>query len=227
MQKSGVRSGPTGAETTDTGTRNKMREETPGPKTSTPVRSPPPARNNHLFIIAWPAMRAHPSWQRPPPLGCHIFFLFFTCCSLPRLFQAAYLIDLLIIIEIDPIIISAETSSIEVEQDCRPRDPAASIYRRLRSAPNRTTTTSRFLQIWIQKQNMRCSTTKTKQQEPCRQGLTDTGSNAGLPNPAIRYEPAQHEANGFPDKSKQSSSPRALGEARSQGGRPSWIWRTR
>lgn len=211
MQKSGVRSGPTGAETTDTGTRNKMREENPGPKTSTPVRSPPPARNNHLFIIAWPAMRAHPSWQRPP-LGCHIFFsLFccrrtqtFTCCSLPRLFQAAYLIDLLIIIEIDPIIISAETSSIEVEQDCRPRDPAASIYRRLRSAPNRTTTTSRFLQIWIQKQNMRCSTTKTKQQEPCRQGLTDTGSNAGLlfspspssiqarkmPNPAIRSEPA-------------------------------------
>nr|ACN35643.1 unknown [Zea mays] len=149
MQKSGVRSGPTGAETTDTGTRNKMREETPGPKTSTPVRSPPPAHNNHLFINTWPAMRAHPSWQRPP-LGCHIFFsLFccrrtqtFTCCSLPRLFQAAYLIDLLIIIEIDPIIISAETSSIEVKQDCRPRDPAASSHRRLRSAPNRTTTTT-------------------------------------------------------------------------------------
>jgi len=76
MQKSGVRSGPTGAETTDTGTRNKMREETPGPKTSTPVRSPPPAHNNHLFINTWPAMRAHPSWQRPP-LGCHIFFSLF------------------------------------------------------------------------------------------------------------------------------------------------------
>lgn len=76
MQKSGVRSGPTGAEATHTGTRNKMREENPGPKTSTPVRSPPPARNNHLFIIAWPAMRAHPSWQRPP-LGCHIFFSLF------------------------------------------------------------------------------------------------------------------------------------------------------
>lgn len=50
-------------------------------------------------------MRAHPPWQRPLYSMSRL-----TCCTLPRLFKSAHLLDL-IIIEINPIIISAADSS--------------------------------------------------------------------------------------------------------------------
>ena len=68
-------------------------------KLSTPVRSAPRDTRISFFLLPWPAMRAHPSWQRP--LSGHIFFsLFFvpsthadsttlTCFTLPHLFKAS------------------------------------------------------------------------------------------------------------------------------------------
>ena len=75
----------------------------PGAKKINPRAISSPGHKN-MFLLPWPAMRAHPSWQRP--LSGHIFFsLFFfsffvpsthadstttlTCFTLPRLFKAA------------------------------------------------------------------------------------------------------------------------------------------
>ena len=71
----------------------------PGAKKNQPPCDLLPGTQEYLFLLPWPAMRAHPSWQRP--LSGHIFFsLFFvpsthadsttlTCFTLPRLFKAA------------------------------------------------------------------------------------------------------------------------------------------
>jgi len=64
-----------------------------------------PRTQKYLLLLPWPAMRAHPPWQRPLYSMSRL-----TCCTLPRLFKSAHLLDL-IIIEINPIIISAADSS--------------------------------------------------------------------------------------------------------------------
>jgi hypothetical protein len=85
-------------------------------------------------------MRAHPSWQRP--LSGHIFFSFFCALNARRLNDDSYmlhltsplqgggshLLDLLIIIEIHPIIISTERSrAVEHrKRSCRPPRPVNS-----------------------------------------------------------------------------------------------------
>ncbi|KXG32328.1 hypothetical protein SORBI_3003G139100 [Sorghum bicolor] len=98
-----------------------MGEENPGPKKSTPVRSPPPGHNNHLFFIITVACHASAPIMAKASSITSFFSSFFprrTQRLLTRLLHVAsylassrrpHLLDLLIIIEIHPIIISAET----------------------------------------------------------------------------------------------------------------------
>jgi len=101
-----------------------MGEENPGPKKSTPVRSPPPGHNDHLIIITVACHASAPIMAKASSMP-HLFFR--RTQTLTRLLHVApylassRLLDLLIIIEIHPIIISAETSSREVEQTNRSR----------------------------------------------------------------------------------------------------------
>jgi len=108
----------------------------PGAKKINPRAISSPGHKN-MFLLPWPAMRAHPSWQRP--LSGHIFFslffLFFLCPQRTptqrRLLHASpylassrrhgsHLLDLLIIIEIHPIIISTEIPRGGAEEEVPP-----------------------------------------------------------------------------------------------------------
>jgi hypothetical protein len=60
------------------GSRHKgtQKGENPGPKNQPPCESPPGTPVKHL-LLRWPAMRAHPSWQRPLKMS-HLISLFFS-----------------------------------------------------------------------------------------------------------------------------------------------------
>jgi len=97
----------------------------PGAKIKiTPVRSPPTTQESSLLRL-WPAMRAHPTWQRP----LDVTSLFFSSQA-PRLLHGSYLAatsDLLglIIIEFHPNNYykeSSSSSSHEVEKPGPPED---------------------------------------------------------------------------------------------------------
>jgi len=116
---------PTRAENASNGRKDREHHGggEPGAKKFQPPCDLLPRDTIIIFLLSpWPAMRAHPSWQRH--LASHLFFplLFFfrrrTQRLLTRLLHVAsylassrrpHLLDLLIIIEIHPIIISAET----------------------------------------------------------------------------------------------------------------------
>jgi hypothetical protein len=82
-----------------TAEQHRTRGGEPGAKIKiTPVRSPPETQESSL-LRWWPAMRAHPTWQRP--LGVTSFFSLSS--QAPRLLHGSYLavasdlLDLIII----------------------------------------------------------------------------------------------------------------------------------
>lgn len=200
------------------GTGTPWGKRTRGQKNKPRAISSPGHKN--IFLLPWPAMRAHPTWQRPLSKS-HLFLIFLPSThadSTPKSYMlqpylassrrhGSHLLDLLIIIEIHPIIISTERSSraVETEEEIPLVATTRQLRRRLQHAPNGSSPRS-ARSVQDPKRRARGSVASLRRS---RSRWSQPDSTGNEPKPPIRPEPAQKKTNGFFRTNRNKSTHRS------------------